>query len=209
MGSACLPRVMYRAADTERYVWSSKKRLANERLCVLLNEDTSCRTIFGRKTAEVTRCALLSREGTDLSVSVPAWLGPGTKNVQEKVGVYPASTVATRCPAADTVPNHVPPHDFLHHASQPRICACATAHSYPRQPLLLPLLNEIVDRAASTLHHGCVMEQRGAQELDGERRVVADASVECKCGPLLWNGRRFGACDLKAMHDICVGSYHF
>src|ERR1700761_7999174 len=132
--------------------------------------------------AEVTRCTL--RVTCQFS---PRLIGHA-RNVQEKVGVDPAPTdAAARCPAADTVPDHVPPHDFLHHTSQPRLCVCTTAHSYPCQPLLRPLLNEIADCTAGTLHHGCVMEQGGARELDGEPWVVADASVECKCGPLLGN----------------------
>ena len=40
------------------------------------------------------------------------------------------------------------------------------------------------------LRHDCVLEQGGALELAGKRsEVVADAAVECKCGPLLGSGR--------------------
>lgn len=61
MGSASLwfPRVMYKAVDTERYVWSSRRRLENERPeSYGAEDDASLRTIFGKKAAEVTRCAL-------------------------------------------------------------------------------------------------------------------------------------------------------
>ena len=59
--------MMYNAMDTERYVWGSRRRLANERPRALelhsAEDDASWRTIFGRKTAEVTRCALSGESG--------------------------------------------------------------------------------------------------------------------------------------------------
>jgi hypothetical protein len=60
-----------------------------------------------------------------------------------------------------------------------------------------------VDRTTGAFRNGWVLVRDGARELDGECRVVADAAMECKCGPLFGSGRR----DLEAMYaigEICI-----
>ena len=95
----------------------------------------------------------------------------------KKSALHPASVKLARGPAADAVPGHYPPH-------------LSRASTYPSSffffwkpfithvSLICPLLKEIMDRIAGALHHGRMLEEGVALDLDSGRRVVVYAAVK-------------------------------
>ena len=180
MGSGWLPREIFHAVDTARYVWSSSRRLANGSMPGLNGDDgdeaSSLRMNPGMKSDDVTRCALYGQPFQRSKQVGECAIITREENTQEKVRVHRPPAVAPRGPTANTVPDDVSPYDLFEHALEPNFRFCIAARSC--EPLSRPFLNEIVDGTACCFHHSSIPLAWVAWEFDDECRVLADTAVK-------------------------------